>query len=130
MHDRLKSIKSIAKAIKLRLPFEPGNDNMHDLLDAIVSLCDEPVVLHEKKSDDVQVAAPVNVKPPKPPKASPKATVLKSYMVNDVWHVVGIPKRQPFHEQVLWASNKGADKIKVENDGIESEVLISQIKQQ
>lgn len=163
MHDRLKSIKSIAKAIKLRLPFEPGNDNMHDLLDAIVSLCDEPfepaltglenAVTTITMTTDAPgwfrklAADKMKQKPSVAPGSkeykelflgnwnkddfrSNETTRVKAYLINEMWLVVGIPKRQPFHEQVFWCANKGATKIKMEHDGEESEVLISQIKQQ
>lgn len=126
MHERLKSIKAIAKTLKLRLPFEPDNDNMHDLLDGIVALCDEPVFPHVEnpivKPDGVQWS--IN---PKAIANSNDTTKMTSYLLNDKWLSVGIPKRQPFHEQVFWAANKGATKIKMEHDGEENEILINQL---
>ena len=124
MHDRLKSIRAIAKALKLRLPFEPSNDNLHDLIDAIVLLCDEQDT-QPKKEGGIQWSMNPEIMNDKT--GDSKVT---AYLLNGNWHTVGIPKRQPFHEQVLWAANKGAEKIKVLADGQETKVLISQYSTQ
>lgn len=126
MHERLKAIKAIAKAMKLRLPFEPSNDNMHDLIDAIVGLCDEPVMPFLEnpivKQDGVQWSLD-----PKTIANSNDTTKMTAYFLKGQWLSVGIPKRQPFHEQVFWAANKGATKVKMSHEGLESEILITQL---
>lgn len=134
MHQRLKSIKSIAKALKLRLPFEPSNDNMHDLIDAIVLLCDEPECSVEtvtispdtrtevKMSGGVKWGVEAHV-------FALQGSMVTAYLLNGNWYTAGIPKRQPFHEQIEWAANKGATQVKVMADGQETKVSITQYQQ-
>ena len=88
--QRFKDIEACAKTIKLRIPFEKQYDNVFDLLDAIIELCKDSV--QEELHDDYEVV---------------------QYLVGDQWLSAGIPKRQPYHEQVQWCIRKGAYKIMV-----------------
>lgn len=88
--QRFKDIEACAKAIKLRIPFEKQYDNVFDMLDGIIELCKEPV--QDELPDDYEVV---------------------QYLVGDQWLSAGIPKRQPYHEQVQWCMRKGASKIMV-----------------
>ena len=87
--QRFKDIEACAKAIKLRIPFEKQYDNVFDMLDAIIELCNEPV---PELPDDYEVV---------------------QYLVGDQWISAGIPKRQPYLEQVQFCLRKKATRIKV-----------------
>jgi len=123
MHDRIKSIRAIAKALKLRLPFEPSNDNLHDLIDAIVLLCDESGAPKEKEQGGIKWSVSAEI-------MNGQGSIVTAYLLNGNWYSAGIPKRQPFHEQVAWAANKGATQVKVLADGQETKVSITQYQQQ
>lgn len=115
MRDRLKEIKAIAKSMKLRLPFEPSNDNMHDLLDGIIAICEED---EGPESNNTLVVISNGVRtdlvlPQKPMVEIPEGEAVTAYLLNENWQTTGIPKRQPFQEQVQWAINKKATQIKV-----------------
>jgi len=140
MHERLKAIKAIAKTLRIRLPFEAANDNMHDLLEGIIALCDEPVLPHVenhtidwhkslfeskmKQNEGVKWRMDVEHL-----RGSNETSKMIAYHLNDQWLSIGIPKKQPFHEQVFWAANKGATKIKMRHDGEETEIEIFQYKE-
>lgn len=96
--QRFKDIEACAKAIKLRIPFEQQYDNVFDMLDGIIELCNEPA------TDDQ------NCK-------------VVEYQVGENWLTVGIPIRQPYNEQVQWCIRKGASWIKVvvQRDGAPDE---------
>lgn len=88
--QRFKDIEACAKTIKLRIPFEKQYDNVFDLLDAIIELCKEP------EQEEI-----------------PDIFEITQYLVGDQWLTVGIPKRQPYNEQVQWCIRKNASRIKV-----------------
>lgn len=92
--QRFKDIEACAKAIKLRIPFEKQYDNVFDMLDGIIELCNEPV--QEELPDTFEVT---------------------QYMIGDQWLAAGIPKRQPYTEQVEWCIRKKATKIKFRAKG-------------
>lgn len=86
--QRFKDIEACAKAIKLRIPFERQYDNVFDMLDGIIELCKEP---EPELPDDYEVL---------------------QYLVGDQWLSAGIPKRQPYNEQVQWCIRKKATRLK------------------
>lgn len=96
--QRFKDIQACAKAIKLRIPFEKQYDNVFDMLDGIIELCNEPA----ENEENCQVV---------------------EYQVGENWMTVGIPIRQPYIEQVEWCMRKKASwvKVVVKRDGAPDE---------
>lgn len=97
----LKQIEAAARSLKLKLPFTPECDPAHDLIDRIIELCsagataDPYLEILEKQYDGVV-----------------GASVLQ-YQLHERWLSVGIPRHQPFGQQVEWCARKGATLIDV-----------------
>ena len=96
----LKQIEAAARSLKLKLPFTPECDPAHDLIDRIIELCagqpsDRAMDLIRSKVDDVESAR------------------VSQYEKSGQWLAVGIPKHQPFLQQVEWCEHKGAAIIEV-----------------
>jgi len=124
---RMKEIKLLAKAIKLRLSFEQANDDVHDMLDAIVLICEEELI---RPVTAVEVVGDTLVS-----HVIPTIQVAQRYTIADAvlhpgfeaqvvsyrqsergpWIKAGIPKHQSYSEQVIWSANKGAVEISVQN---------------
>ena len=101
MSLQLKKIKSIARSLKLKLPFTPECDPAHDLVDRIIELCsesapvDQALALLEKKYEGVV-----------------GASVLQ-YEIDQRWLSVALPRHQPFGQQIEWCARKGATLVDV-----------------
>lgn len=97
----LKQIEGLARSLKLKLSFTPEYDPAHDLIDRIIELCgvsaatDPAMEVLEKQYDGVV-----------------GASVLQ-YQLAERWLSVGIPRHQPFGQQVAWCARKGATLIDV-----------------
>jgi hypothetical protein len=104
MKTTLIEIKRLAKAIKLRIGFSPETDEEHDLLDAIIFLCDESLP-EASETHPYETAISRLIQGP------PLDCKLKYFSKGEYSTSAGIPKHQPFHEQIDWARNKGAVKF-------------------
>lgn len=96
----LKQIEGLARSLKLKLAFTPEHDPAHDLIDRIIELCagqpsDRAMDFLRSKVDDVESAR------------------VSQYEKAGQLLAVGIPKHQPFLQQVEWCERKGADTIEV-----------------
>lgn len=98
---QLKQIESAARALKLKLPFTPECDPAHDLIDRIIELCSQSAPVHpalallEQKHEGVV-----------------GASVLQ-YELAGRWLSVGLPRHQPFGQQIEWCARKGATLVDV-----------------
>lgn len=101
MSTQLKQIESAARALKLKLPFSPECDPAHDLVDRIIDLCsqsaqvDPALTLLEKEHEGVVGAS------------------VWQYEIAGRWLAVGLPRHQPFGQQIEWCARKGATLVDV-----------------
>lgn len=101
MSTQLKQIESAARALKLKLPFSPECDPAHDLVDRIIDLCsqsaqvDPALTLLEKEHQGIIGAS------------------VWQYEVGSRWLSVGLPRHQPFGQQIDWCARKGATIVDV-----------------
>lgn len=100
MKDTLKQIHDAARSLKLKLPFTPECDPAHDLVDRIILLCSESA---QDKALEFLRSCHENVE---------NAQVTR-YDSDGKWLSIGIPKHQPFSQQVEWCGRKGAVLIEV-----------------
>lgn len=100
MKSTLKQIEEAAKSLKLKLPFTPECDPAHDLIERIIELCgsqtsDRAMDVLRGKIDSVESAR------------------VSKYEKSGQWLAVGIPKHQPFLQQIEWCERKGAATVEV-----------------
>ena len=108
--QRLNDIRACARAIKLRIPFEKQYDNVFDMLDGIVQLCTDALEEEITISPDCKTTVTM---------VDPGLFEVTQYMINDQWISVGIPKHQPYVEQVEWCIRKKATRMKFRAKGAE-----------
>ena len=145
MKKNLKEIKRLTKSIKLQIPLAPEFDDTHNMLDAIIIMCDECIGDANRISDLLKQALPQRSDQVLVTVHEPGVTVVDLIKVSELpdshkyliyeWNVAhalnlntleglscelkyfskgeystgaGIPKNQPFHQQIEWARNKGA----------------------
>lgn len=99
--NTLKQIEAAARSLKLKLPFTPECDPAHDLIDRIIELCGasaatDPAIGFLEKQHEGLVGASVT-----------------QYELKGRWLSVGLPRHQPFGQQVEWCARKGATLIEV-----------------
>jgi hypothetical protein len=101
MSLQLKQIEAAARALKLKLPFTPDCDPAHDLVDRIIHLCsqsaqvDPALALLEKNHEGVVGASVIR------------------YQLDERWLAVGIPRHQPFGQQIDWCTRKGVANVEI-----------------
>ena len=100
MKSTLKQIEAAAKSLKLKLPFTPECDPAHDLIDRIILLCAESAT---DRALDMLRARYDHVE---------SARVLQ-YEKDGTWLSIGIPKHQPFIQQIEWCERKGVTALDV-----------------
>ena len=101
--QKFKDIESCAKAIKLRIPFEKQYDNVFDMLDGIIALCQDAMKEEVTISPDCKTTVTMVV---------PGLYEVTQYMLDGQWISVGIPKHQSYLEQVQWCIRKKATKMR------------------
>jgi len=102
MSPQLKQIEAAARSLKLKLPFTPECDPAHDLIDRIIVLC----------SQSAQDTDPALEALCRQHEGVVGASVTR-YQLDDRWLAIGIPRHQPFGQQVGWCDRKGATSIEV-----------------
>jgi len=100
MSQQLKQIEAAARSLKLKLPFTPECDPAHDLIDRILLLCadhetDRAMDYLRARHENVEIAR------------------VSQYEKGGAWMAVGIPKHQPFIQQIEWCERKGATLVEV-----------------